>query len=67
MNKNNSLSNVEKMINDDAEVYSSQPKKWQRQKIPLINLITIIYLTNHQQRQLVDFLKKYPCKKLPWI
>ena len=30
-------------------------------KIPLINLMTTIYFTNHQKRQLVDFLKKYPC------
>ena len=67
INKNNSLSNAEKVINGDAEVYSSKPKKWQRQKISLINLIIIIYFTNHQQRQLVDFLNKYPCKKLPWI
>ena len=27
----------------------------------LINLMTAIYFTNHQKRQLVDFLKKYPC------
>ena len=27
INKNNSLSNAEKVINDDAEVYSSKPKK----------------------------------------
>ena len=30
-------------------------------KIPLINLITTIYFTNHQKRQFVNFLKKYPC------
>ena len=30
-------------------------------KIPLINLITTIYFTNHQKGQRVDFLKKYPC------
>ena len=30
-------------------------------KNPLINLMTTIYLTNHQKGQLVDFLKKYPC------
>ena len=30
-------------------------------KIPLINLMTTIYFSNHQKRQLVDFLKKYPC------
>ena len=30
-------------------------------KILLINLLTTIYFTNHQKRQLVDFLKKYPC------
>ena len=30
-------------------------------KIPLINLMTTIYFTNHQKRQLVDFLKKSPC------
>lgn len=30
-------------------------------KIPLINLMTTIYFTNHQKGQLVDFLKKYPC------
>ena len=27
----------------------------------LISLMTPIYFTNHQKRQLVDFLKKYPC------
>ena len=26
----------------------------------LINLMATIYFTNHQQRQLIDFLKKYP-------
>ena len=30
-------------------------------KIPLINLMTTICFTNHQKRELVDFLKKYPC------
>ena len=25
------------------------------------SLMTIIYFTNHQKRQFVDFLKKYPC------
>ena len=30
-------------------------------EIPLINLMTTIYFTNHLKRQLVDFLKKYPC------
>ena len=30
-------------------------------KIILINIMTTIYFTNHQKRQLVDFLKKYPC------
>ena len=30
-------------------------------KIPVINLMTTIYVTKHQKRQLVDFLKKYPC------
>ena len=30
-------------------------------KIPLVNLMTIIYFTNHQKQQLVDFLQKYPC------
>ena len=29
-------------------------------KIPLINLMTTIYLTNHQKRQLVDFLRQCP-------
>ena len=29
-------------------------------KIPLINLMSAIYFSNHQKRQLVDFLKKYP-------
>ena len=28
-------------------------------KSHLINLMTIIYFTNHQKRQLADFLKKY--------
>ena len=27
----------------------------------LINLVTPIYFTNYQKRQLVDVLKKYPC------
>ena len=27
----------------------------------LINQMTAIYFTNHQKRQIVDFLKKYPC------
>ena len=31
----------------------TKPKKF------LINLMTTIYFTNHQKRQLVDFLKKY--------
>ena len=26
----------------------------------LINLMATIYFTNHQKRQLVEFLKKYP-------
>ena len=30
-------------------------------KIPLINLMTTIYFTNYQKRQLIDFLKKYLC------
>ena len=30
-------------------------------KISLINLLTTIYFNNHHERQLVDFLKKYPC------
>ena len=30
-------------------------------KIPLINLMTTIYFTNYQKRQLIDYLKKYPC------
>ena len=29
-------------------------------KIRLINLMTAIYLTNHQKRQLVDFLRQCP-------
>ena len=29
-------------------------------KSHLINLVATIYFTNHQKRQLVDFLKKYP-------
>ena len=29
-------------------------------KNPLINLMTTIHFTNHQKRQLVDFLTKYP-------
>ena len=53
------------MINDDAEVTVPNQRNGNDKKIPLINLITIIYFTNHQQRQLVDFLKKYPYKKLP--
>ena len=65
MNKKNSLSNAEKMINDDAEVTVPNQRNGNDKKITLINLITIIYFTNHQQRQLVDFLKKYPYKKLP--
>ena len=28
---------------------------------PLINLMNAIYFTNHQKRQIVDFLKKYSC------
>ena len=28
-------------------------------RIPLINLMTTIYLINHLKRQLIDFLKKY--------
>ena len=30
-------------------------------KSHLINLMTPIYSTNHQKRQLVNFLKKYAC------
>ena len=30
-------------------------------KMPLTNLMTTIYFTNHQKRQLVDFLKTYLC------
>ena len=29
-------------------------------KCHLINLMSTIYFTNYQKRQLVDFLKKYP-------
>ena len=29
--------------------------------IPLKNRMTTIYFTNHLKRQLVDFLKTYPC------
>ena len=36
-------------------------KRMATKKIILINIITTIYFTNHQKRQLVDFLKKYPC------
>ena len=32
-------------------------------KKTLINLKTTIYYTNHQEGQLVDFLKKYLCVK----
>ena len=28
--------------------------------MPLINLMTTIYFTNHQKRQLANLLKKYP-------
>ena len=27
----------------------------------LINLVIAIYFTNHKKRQLVEFLKEYPC------
>ena len=30
-------------------------------KTTAANVLTTIYFTNHQKRQLVDFLKKYPC------
>ena len=30
-------------------------------KIPIINIMTTIYFTKYQKRQLVDYLKKYPC------
>ena len=36
-------------------------KRMTTAKNHLINLMTPIYFTNHQKRQLVDFLKKYPC------
>ena len=38
-----------------------QPKEWQRQKFRFVNLMTYICFTNHQERQVTDFLKKYPC------
>ena len=38
-----------------------QPKEYQRQKFRFVNLMTYICFTNHQERQVTDFLKKYPC------
>ena len=38
-----------------------QPKELQRQKFRFVNLMTYICFTNHQERQVTDFLKKYPC------
>ena len=29
--------------------------------VPLIDLMTAIYFTNHRKRQFVKFLKEYPC------
>ena len=39
-------------------------KRMTATKTALINLINTICFTNHQKWQLLDFLKKYPCKKI---
>ena len=35
-----------------------QPKEWQWQKVPLINIMASICFTNHQKRQLIDYMQE---------
>ena len=49
---------VSKLYDENMEITT---KGITTAKDHLINLMTSIYFTNHEKRQLVDFLKKYSC------